>query len=781
MEEDRTLLLVREARDTRTSLEPRDSEADGVPASGEDIPADDDKTRVARRAPVDPAPGATAPGHSDPPGETGNDPEDSGGPPFDEDKTRVVMLRRPAPLDKGGGGDDATLVLAPHGAGADVRPVGPALAAPSSAAAASLGTAGLGTRPAGLGQEFATRADNDDATLLSTAGAYPMGVGERPVQVGDTLNGRFLLDEVIAAGGMGVVYKAKDLVKLKGGVRDPHVALKMLGENFKPHAEAWKALLSEAEKTKALSHPNIIKVYDFDHDRVRDEYFMTMEYLEGQSLERLVRDGKGGPVEPPALAYHIIEGIARALEYAHTQTPVIVHSDIKPSNVVLTRDNVVKVLDFGIARVVRKGEAQSDKTVFGVETLNAYTVAYASCEIMEGWPPHPCDDVYALACIAYKLLSGRHPFGVDGERYGVRFARDSGLVPEPIKGLDKRQWRALTRGLAFARKDRTPTVAKFLEEVLPRKVPLGRKLAWGGGAVALLGGIGLAVHDFQQRTEVATREPACLAFLEPFKTEPATPAEWIEPAEQAQRQLADPACARLKGVQQEVDNLVAKLLLRHSRELAQGRVREAEGYLGLAEKLNRNPDFDARLRAARTTLGQARNEPSSASGVPSAGGTTQRPSPEPPAEPKSAEQQLIELIPSLDKLRVLLPKAVYRKREQIPLSIDVPAAGNLHVFYFQPGEKVSLIFPNAAVRDNRVAPGLKPIPKLVATPPYGKLWFIAVAESQAANLYRQYSEDKSRVQGGFVVLSAEELLSFLQAHVNDEEAIIGHAEMAVVK
>ena len=550
------------------------------------------------------------------------------------------------------------------------------------------------------------------ATADYRDGAARTGTAGRPVQAGDTLNGRFLLEEVIAVGGMGVVYKAKDLMKLKGGVKDARLALKMLSESFRQHPEAWKSLLNETEKTRNLSHPNIIKAYDFDHDSAWDEYFMTMELLEGRSLEHLLQACKGEPYTPVSEAYRIIEGIAMALDFAHRRKPSIVHSDIKPSNVFVTDDGTVKVLDFGIARVMRQGDSQAAHTVFGTENLNAFTVPYASCEILESWPPHPCDDVYALACIAYKLLSGAHPFGPLGERYGVRYARDTGMAPAPIKSLDKRQRRALARGLAFARKDRTPTVAKFLEEILPRRTPLAGKPAVAVAALAALCGLGLAAHQHYGNPH---RDRDGLALLAPVEADAAPPAD--------------------------------------REELAEAR----NGFENAQQKGEAGP---ARTAAAPRPMHEMLNGD---------GGT------------KTAEQRLIELMPSLNGLPLHLPKRVFREKEAIPLSVEVPAAGSLHVFYFQPGEPISLLFPNAAVRDSRVDPGAKPIEKLIAMPPVGNLSLIAIADPGTLNLFQDLSKDKSRVKGGFATLSQEELLDFLRSRLKDEKALVGHADLAVVR
>ena len=107
------------------------------------------------------------------------------------------------------------------------------------------------------------------------------------VKVGIVLKNRFILEGVIARGGMGVVYKAKDLRKVEALERNPYIAIKVLGEDFKQHPESWIGLQRETRKTQQLSHPNIITVYDFDRDG--ENVFMTMELLEGEPLTELLQ------------------------------------------------------------------------------------------------------------------------------------------------------------------------------------------------------------------------------------------------------------------------------------------------------------------------------------------------------------------------------------------------------------------------------------------------------------------------------------------------------------
>ncbi|SDH30300.1 hypothetical protein SAMN04487926_103464 [Paraburkholderia steynii] len=272
---------------------------------------------------------------------------------------------------------------------------------------------------------------------------------------GDTLNNRFVLEECLGVGGMGTVYKALDMRKLEASDRKPYLAIKVLNTQFRGNPKSLIALQREARKAQVLAHRNIVTVYDFDRDGAI--VYLTMEYLSGKPLSQILRtqDFKGMPVQS---ALPIVRGMSSALAYAHERG--FVHCDFKPANVFLTDTGEVKVIDFGIARVFQRPEEESDATVFDPGSLGALTPAYASPEMLEHLEPDPRDDIYALGCITYELLTGRHPF----DRQSATQARASNRQPQRPENLSNRQWRALRATLAFDRKSRTPTVSRFVEE-----------------------------------------------------------------------------------------------------------------------------------------------------------------------------------------------------------------------------------------------------------------------------------------------------------------------------
>lgn len=298
------------------------------------------------------------------------------------------------------------------------------------------------------------RAAPSSATVVSND--QSVAAPDRMKGVGDTLNGRFVLEECIGFGGMGTVYKALDLRKLEASDRKPYIAIKVLNVQFRGHPKSLIALQREARKAQTLAHPNIVTVYDFDRDG--SVVYLTMEYLTGKSLSQTLRM-PGFTGMPYAQALHIVSGITKALAYAHERG--FVHCDLKPANVFLTDKGEVKVIDFGIARVFRKSEEDVEATVFDAGSLGGLTPAYASPEMLEHLVPDPRDDIYALACITYELLTGRHPF----DRVSATQARSAGIRPQRPKNLGHKQWRALKAALSFERETRTPTVTRFLQEM----------------------------------------------------------------------------------------------------------------------------------------------------------------------------------------------------------------------------------------------------------------------------------------------------------------------------
>src|SRR5258707_51176 len=345
-------------------------------------------------------------------------------PPPASDKTQFRPAGGPAappaavpPSDKTqfrpAGGPATPAAATPPSDKTQFRPVSGSKAPPpepSAAADRSHAPRTTGTSPSQIPR-------SPTSTRGTSAGSWtdfgqPGGVPTVQLTIGSMLVDRYVLDSIVAGGdkgGMGVVYKALDLRQQEAQERHPYVAIKVLNEDFKRHPDSIKALARETTKTRKLSHPNIISVYDFNRDG--GNVFMAMELLEGNALNDLIRNYRDRGGVPVNEAMRIIRGLGSGLAHAHANG--IVHSDFKPSNSFLTTDNRVKILDFGIARAAKVGAgaaAGGDKTLFDAGTLGALTMPYASCEQIDGADPDTADDVYALAVVSYELLTGRHPF-----------------------------------------------------------------------------------------------------------------------------------------------------------------------------------------------------------------------------------------------------------------------------------------------------------------------------------------------------------------------------------
>jgi predicted Ser/Thr protein kinase len=326
-----------------------------------------------------------------------------------------------------------------------------------------------------------------------------------PLEPGSVIKKRFVLEKVLGKGGMGLVFGAIDRRKEEARDPNPRVALKVLNADFQRHPQAFMALQREARKAQSLAHPNVVTVFDFDRDG--DAVYMTMELLQGRSLDSMTREARGKGIKRE-VALPIIRGIAEGLAYAHRKG--IVHSDLKPGNVFITEeDGAAKILDFGIARAVPSMNTEASRDVFDAGSLGAYTEAYATDEMIDGVDPHPADDMYALGIIAYELLTGFHPYS----RHSAPAARKLGLKPEPLKGLKRKEARAIERCLSFDRKRRPQNAGDFLK--LFRGVTALQKATLAAAAVLAL----VAGYQYYQY------------YVE---TSPAIPFSALEPAKQAE-------------------------------------------------------------------------------------------------------------------------------------------------------------------------------------------------------------------------------------------------------
>ncbi len=287
--------------------------------------------------------------------------------------------------------------------------------------------------------------EDANAEIASTKTSAAIGVG-------DLIKKRFVLDDLLGKGGMGSVYRALDLRKKEAGDNKPYIALKLLGDDFKHHPHALVTLQREARKTQELAHPNIVTVYDFDRDG--DLIYLTMEELKGQSLDELLKNSD--IVIPFKQKLNFLYQIALGLAYAHSKG--IVHSDLKPANIFITDKNIVKILDFGIARAAN-AEAYEDN--FDAGKLGAITAAYGSLEMLNFEPPHPSDDIYALGIIACELIGSGHPF----HHKNAQEVLTEAITPELPALKNPFLRKLLIRSIALKRANRIQNAQEFIKQL----------------------------------------------------------------------------------------------------------------------------------------------------------------------------------------------------------------------------------------------------------------------------------------------------------------------------
>jgi len=287
--------------------------------------------------------------------------------------------------------------------------------------------------------------------------------------IGLMLSGRYRIERELGEGEMGLVYLVRD-----EQVAGETFAVKVLKQGVDP--EALSLLREEVRKTRKLSHPNIVDVHLVNVDGTA--LYVLMEYLEGKSLNALL-DEEFGRGMPFSHAWPIIEDVGAALGYAHDHN--VIHSDLKPANVLVTTSGRTKLLDFGIARVSR-GPLLHKRS-----GPRALTPAYASCELLEGKEAHPRDDVYSFACVIYEMLCGERPFG----QLTALEAREAGTKVPPLGVLSRAQNESLAQALAFDREARIASVEQLLAGLAPDKGPRRRQNGVLGVAVATVAALSL--------------------------------------------------------------------------------------------------------------------------------------------------------------------------------------------------------------------------------------------------------------------------------------------------
>ena len=208
---------------------------------------------------------------------------------------------------------------------------------------------------------------------------------------GDLLATRYRLDSRIAAGGMGEVWRAADLVL------DRPVAVKLLPAGYAQHPETLARFRAEARHAAAVSHPGIAQVYDYGDASDGQPPYLVMELVDGRALSQLLAAGPLGPARTLDLVAQVAAGLAAA------HATGLVHRDIKPGNLLVSASGAVKITDFGIAYAAGSAPLTRTGTVIG-------TPAYLAPERLAGVVAGPPSDLYSLGIVAHECLAGAVPF-----------------------------------------------------------------------------------------------------------------------------------------------------------------------------------------------------------------------------------------------------------------------------------------------------------------------------------------------------------------------------------
>jgi hypothetical protein len=271
-----------------------------------------------------------------------------------------------------------------------------------------------------------------------------------------TIAGRYRLEQRIGVGGMSTVMLAFDQ-RL-----ERYVAVKLLAEHLADDPAFVSRFRREALAAARLVHPNIVQVFDFGFDERQHQHFIVMEYVSGHSCAELLRDHGQLEVEQ---GVGIVLQACRGLDYAHRNG--VVHRDVKPGNLLVSDDNVVKLADFGIARATDQSSITQVGSVLG-------TAAYLAPEQARGEEAGPRADIYSLGVVSYQLLSGRLPY--EASSLAELALKQQHERPIPLDELNPHVPRALADAVAAA-------LSLDPEQRPPDALAFGEMVRRGAGAV----------------------------------------------------------------------------------------------------------------------------------------------------------------------------------------------------------------------------------------------------------------------------------------------------------
>ena len=287
---------------------------------------------------------------------------------------------------------------------------------------------------------------------------------------------RYRVEGEIGRGGMGVVYRAVDTSLGR------RVAIKVLPPDATADPDRHRRFIQEARSASALNHPHIVTIYEVgEHDGTT---FIAMELVDGVPLDTLLAKG---PLPLPTALEYATQG-ASALEAAHTSG--IVHRDIKPANIMITADGRVKVLDFGLAKLIERPAAEATMSAFETTPgIVVGTAAYMSPEQAQGQPVDARSDIFSLGVVLYEMVTGQRPFaGSSSAALLSAILRDQ---PRPVRSV-------------------RPEVPADVEAIVDRALAKDPAARYQNAAI-LRAGLAAAHAQLTRPPDMAWRRPAVLA------------------------------------------------------------------------------------------------------------------------------------------------------------------------------------------------------------------------------------------------------------------------------